>query len=170
MKNIKLLTTAAILTAVTSVAANISVPFAGIVLTFGVFGVLLTGFILPPKYAVLSILAYLLLGIVGVPVFAGFSAGAGVLFGPTGGFLFAYPIMAFAVSALKQHSKIAGIATALVCCYIFGGGWYSIWGNVNIAQSLTLTVLPFIPFDIAKAILAVVIAKAVEKITANVKT
>jgi biotin transport system substrate-specific component len=172
MKNIKLLTTAGVMTALTAVFANLSIPFAGIVLTLGVFGVLLTGLILPPKYAVLSIIAYLALGVAGVPVFAGFSAGAGVLFGPTGGFLFAYPLMAFFASVGCKNSitragaprVIIGIFAALIVCYLFGGVWYSLWANVNIGESLSLTVLPFIPFDIAKAVLAVIVAKAAARI------
>ncbi|MDR0986069.1 MAG: biotin transporter BioY [Ruminococcus sp.] len=170
MKNIKLLTTAGIMTALTAVLANISIPFAGIVLTLGVFAVLLTGLLLPPKFAVLSVLAYLALGLAGVPVFAGFTAGAGVLFGPTGGFLIAYPVMAAAVSAFRNRNKIAGFAVALAVCYIFGGGWYCFWGNVDIITSLSLTVLPFIPFDIIKAVLSVAVSKPLLKLTADVKT
>ncbi|MDR0986929.1 MAG: biotin transporter BioY [Ruminococcus sp.] len=172
MKNIKLLTAAGVMTALMAVFANLSIPFAGLVLTLGVFGVLLTGLMLPPKYAVLSIIAYIMLGVAGVPVFAGFSAGAGALFGPTGGFLFAYPVMAvFAsigcINGITKASApriLIGLIAALTVCYIFGGGWYSLWANVNISEALALTVLPFIPFDIAKAVLAVITAKAAAKI------
>ncbi|MDR0986205.1 MAG: biotin transporter BioY, partial [Ruminococcus sp.] len=111
-----------------------------------------------------------LLGVAGVPVFAGFSAGAGVLFGPTGGFLIAYPVMAFAVSVLRNRSKILGLLIALAVCYLFGSVMYSFWANVNIAESLSLTVLPFIPFDIAKVVLAVAVSKPLLKLTEGAKT
>ncbi|MDR0974822.1 MAG: biotin transporter BioY [Ruminococcus sp.] len=178
MKNIKLLTLAGVMTALTAVLANLSVPFAGIVLTLGVYGVFLTGFLLPPRFAVLSVAAYIILGLVGAPVFAGFQAGFGVLFGPTGGFLIAYPFMTLAVSIGAKNGikgktalRIAlSVLLALSLCYLFGSVQYSFWANTDIFTALKLTAIPFIPFDIGKAVLAAFTSKAMLKITAYVKT
>jgi biotin transport system substrate-specific component len=169
MKNIKLLVTAGIMTALMAVMSNIAIPFSGIVLSLGTLGIFLTGMMLTPRYALLSTFAYLLLGIVGAPVFAGFSSGIGTFLGPTGGFLVAYPIMAFVVSICftgeKNYFRRAiGIIAALVVCYALGGGWYAYYSGVGFVKSLTIVALPFLPFDIGKAVLAVIISGSVKKL------
>ena len=85
--------------ALVSIFAQISIPlpFTTVPLTLQIFGIAITGLILGSKCAFISTLIYLILGGIGVPVFAQFSAGIGVLFGPTGGYLLAYPLMAFII-------------------------------------------------------------------------
>jgi biotin transport system substrate-specific component len=170
--------TAAVMTAVLAVLSQIAVPlpFAGVVFSLGTFGIFLIGVILPPRYAFLSVLAYVLLGAVGVPVYAGFSAGVGVLAGPTGGFLVAYPIMAFVMSVFVNHRDkthvfsvktilryAAGIVIALAVCYILGSFFYSLYAKIGFEKAFLLVGLPFIPFDILKAIMAIVVGEMVNR-------
>lgn len=99
------LTRAALCTACACLLAPVSIPIGPVSLTLGVFAILLAGALLPPALAALSACAYLLLGFAGLPVFAGFAAGPGVLFGMTGGYLLAYPIMAWLLSMVCEKTR-----------------------------------------------------------------
>ncbi|MDR0943542.1 MAG: biotin transporter BioY [Ruminococcus sp.] len=168
MKNVKMLCIAAILTAVMAVMSNIAIPFSGIVLSLGTLGIFLTGMMLTPRYALLSTGAYLLLGICGAPIFASFSSGIGTFLGPTGGFLVAYPIMAFVTSLGFSREgifrRIIAVIAALTVCYSLGGGWYAYYSGVGFVKSLTIVALPFILFDIGKAVLAMIISGSVKRL------
>lgn len=105
-----------------------SIPIGPVSLTLGVFAILLA---VPcaPGAGALSACAYLLLGFAGLPVFAGFAAGPGVLFGMTGGYLLAYPIMAWLLSMVcektrSRGARMAGVALANLCCYLLGTAWF----------------------------------------------
>jgi biotin transport system substrate-specific component len=172
----KLLTLAAVMTAVMAVCAQIAVPlpFAGVVLSLGTFGVFAAGLVLPPRYAALSIGAYVLLGLVGVPVFAGFVGGAGAVIGPTGGFIIAYPIMAWLTALVKGENMsmrisilraVLGCLAALIVCYLFGSVWYSFWAHMSLTRAASLVALPFVPFDAVKAAFAIAIVKSVRVLT-----
>ena len=123
------LTRMALCTAVLCTVAPLSLPIGPVSLTLGVFGVLLCGALLPPDQALLATTAYLLLGLAGLPVFAGFGAGPGALFGVTGGYLLAYPLMAAVLSGVcaitrRPAARMAGVALANLCCYTLGTGWF----------------------------------------------
>ena len=78
---------------------SIAIPLpGGVPLTLSLVGVYLTGIFLEPGWALASQCVYLALGLCGLPVYAGFASGAGVLFGLTGGFLFIFPVMAWVTS------------------------------------------------------------------------
>lgn len=106
------LTRAALCTACACLLAPVSIPIGPVSLTLGVFAILLAGALLPPALAALSACAYLLLGFAGLPVFAGFAAGPGVLFGMTGGYLLAYPIMAWLLSMVCEKTRSRGARMA----------------------------------------------------------
>lgn len=93
---------AALIVACTLVA-SIPVGAAGVPITLQTFGVLLAGCLLGPVRGFLSVSLYLLLGLIGLPVFAGHTAGWAVLTGPTGGYLFAFPVGAALAGFLVQH-------------------------------------------------------------------
>ena len=94
--------------AVTAVAAQIAIPTPPVPFTLQVLAVLLSGLVLGPRHGALAQAVYLLVGTVGVPVFAEFSGGLGVILGPTGGYLISYPIAA-AVAGLAAPA-VAGAA------------------------------------------------------------
>src|SRR5215211_6026822 len=96
-----MMTRAALMAAVTAVAAQIAIPIFPVPFTLQVFAVVLSGFLLGPRYGALAQVIYLLVGAIGVPVFAQFKGGLGVVLGPTGGYLVSYPIAA----------AVAGLAT-----------------------------------------------------------
>jgi biotin transport system substrate-specific component len=117
-------------------------------------------------------MAYILLGAFGLPVFAGFKGGIHVLTGMTGGFIMAYPIMAFVTSIFYQLPKkikltafnknithvavpTLGMIVSLLICYLIGTLWFSYISGSTYAYAFSVCVLPFIAFDILKIILAV---------------
>ncbi len=166
--SLKQLVTSAMLTALICVMAQISIPVQPIPFTLSLFAIFVTSTLLTPVYAVLSILTYLLIGAIGLPVFASFKGGIQALVGPTGGFLMAYPIMAFITSFFHTYVKLPkklpkaftlaiGMLLSLVVCYLFGAAWFTFsnTSGYNFYDALTLCVFPFIPFDIIKIILAI---------------
>ena len=133
--------------ALISIFAQISIPlpFTTVPLTLQIFGIAITGLILGSKCAFISTLIYLILGGIGVPVFAQFSAGIGVLFGPTGGYLLSYPLMAFIV------------------VYALGTVMFSLVTGNTIINSLLYCVVPFVAVDLLKLVLAYIIGETVSK-------
>ncbi len=151
------------------VCAVITIPIQPVPFTLAVFGLMLIGAIQTPRYALMSTLGYLVLGIIGLPVFSGMQGGAGVLFGATGGYLMAYPLMAFAVSIFtcrmpwKTVGRSLGMAAALVLCYGLGSLWYMFFAKVSLMTAFSLCVLPFIPFDLLKCGLAVMLSAMLDR-------
>lgn len=116
------------------------------------------GLILNPKEAFLVTLVYVLLGVIGVPVFAGGTAGIGVLFGPTGGFILAYMVAAPLMSIVKGKSNdfkrylISTIGFGMITLYVFGTIFMCLVLKVGIMESLTMAVFPFIIGDLVKCV------------------
>ncbi len=160
-------TRTALCAALTAVCSQIIIPlpFTPIPFSLGVMAVMLCGGILPPTQALFSQLVYLLMGVVGIPVFSGFSAGPAKLFGPTGGFLIAYPVMAVVI-ALVIHTKkspgflfcVLSMSAGLLICYVMGSGWLMLSTGVTVGQALSSAVVPFVLPDLVKAGLAAVLA------------
>lgn len=147
------------------ISIPLTVPFT--LQTFAIFGVLM---LFGAKVGLLATVVYILLGLVGLPVFSGFRSGAGVLFGATGGYIIGFLFIGiiFAISQKlfgeKPLSQILSLFVGLVVCYAFGTVWF--WavytktnGDITIAYTLSVCVLPFIIPDIIKLLLAAVISK-----------
>ncbi len=166
-----MMTRVALVAAITAVAAQITIPLFPVPFTFQVFAVVLAGFILGPRYGALAMAVYLLVGAVGVPVFAGFRGGLGILLGPTGGYLVSYPIAAAvaglaapaAAGAVRRRalwvSSLAGTA-ALAVIYALGMTWLMFVAQLPLAVAFVQGVLPFVAFDLIKIGLAALVAVA----------
>ena len=165
------MTRAALMAAVTAVAAQISVPLFPVPFTLQVLAVVLSGLLLGSRYGALAQAIYVLLGVVGVPVFAGFKGGLGVVLGPTGGYLISYPVAA-AIAGLAAYtvrnasrrralwtSLLAGTA-ALAVIYLFGATWLAVVTKLPFAAALAQGVLPFVAFDLIKVAMAALVAVA----------
>lgn len=153
----------AMMVALTCVCSIISIPlsFTPVPVTLSVFAVLMTGALLKPRYAATVQIVYILLGLVGIPVFAGFTSGPGVAMGPTGGYLIAYPLMALTVSlfaskkANYQGAWLAGgMIAALLICYAFGTAWLATVVKISFTAALGIGVVPYLIPDGAKLVLA----------------
>ena len=158
--------------AFTAVFSQISLPIGPVPISCSLIAVYLAGLFLPVKTAALSQLVYLLLGIIGVPVFAGFQSGAARLAGPTGGYLLVYPVIALILSlAMVIYDKklvrkplaaravyiVSAMLVSLIVCYAAGTAWFTVFSGSSFQKALSLTVVPFIAGDIAKIVLCTVV-------------
>ena len=151
-----------------------SIPF-----TLQTLGVCLTAGLLGVKRGTVAMCAYVLLGFAGVPVFAGFTGGAAKLLSPTGGyiigFLAAAPIIGiFADIFADRENKSSnwllarGMLLGLLVCYFLGTSWYVISTMptnklLGYWSGFLLCVAPYLPFDIVKIGIAVVLTKKLRK-------
>ena len=147
-----------------------AVPFT--LQTFAVFFVLLA---LGGERGTLATLVYVLLGAVGVPVFAGFSGGIGVLLGNTGGYIIGFLLTGLIYILFTKFfkknivMKVIALVLGLAVCYAFGTAWFihvymKSSGEVGLLTVLGWCVFPFIIPDLLKLALAVVISKRIEPV------
>lgn len=152
----------AMFTAVMAILSQISIPLpSGVPITLQTFAVALTGAVLGWKYAVASNVVYILLGAVGVPVFAGFSGGVQVLVNFTGGFIWGFLFMAALCGAgTVMKNKYFGVATGLiglVICHLAGILQFMLVTKTGFAESFLLASAPYLVKDVISVILAFII-------------
>lgn len=146
--------------------------------TFAVFTALL---LLGTKDGLISIIVYLLLGAVGVPVFSGFRGGIGHLAGPTGGYLIGFLVMGFVFGIVRhfiKHPLVSAITASilgLAACYAFGTIWFVIvYSGTNSAitygAALSMCVLPFIIPDAVKMVLAIILSERVKALVPSLRS
>ncbi len=159
----------AVFAAVISVMAQISIPLpGGVPLTLQTLAVPLAGIILGPKRGTAASLIYVLLAAAGAPVLAGFTGGLGKVFGMTGGFIFSFPVMAWAAglganagsyrpslsAAARAAALWAGLILGAVINYAVGTAWFMFVAQSTLAAALAACVLPFVFTSVIKIILA----------------
>lgn len=166
------MTKIALLVAVLSASSYlvIPLPFTPIVLSMHTVMVNLIGLMLKPRYAAYTILVYLTLGLIGIPVFSGGTAGPGKLFGPTGGFYFGFFFAVIFISMLKGKKNnfvryaVVTIGLGISIQHLFAILFMCFHNGFNI-QAAALTVsLPFIPGDIIKCVLASMLGVVIKRI------
>ncbi len=160
---------AALFAALTAVCSQIQIPLPYIPINLALFAVHLCGALLGPKWGALSMAAYALLGAVGVPVFVGFKSGPAALFGKTGGYILGYVLCALTVGlmtrrfGLSMRSLCASMAVGVAVCYLFGTIWFMVLTGMNLMTSLAYCVIPFLPGDAVKILLAAFLARRLQK-------
>ena len=143
----------AIFAAILCVISPYSIKVGPIPITGATFGVYLAGAVLGGKRAVISVVVYILLGAVGLPVFSNFNGGFGALLGATGGYLIGYVPLAlitgiFADMKTRRHwTMIIGMILGTVALYTFGTAWYMIFSGANLVTALLTCVVPFLIGD-----------------------
>ena len=163
----------ALFTALIAVCAQITIPGA-VPFTLQTLAVFLAGSILGPKRSTASVLIYILLGAVGIPVFSNFTCGAAVIIGPTGGYIIGFIATAVITGFFSKRSAgrifltALGMAIGLMVCYIFGTLWFvviytSTKGEMGIIKALHICVFPFLPFDAAKIGIAALLSAKLNK-------
>ncbi len=169
--NIKDITYSGIFTALTAIGAFISIPVGPVPITMQTFFVLLSGVILGSKKALLSQAAYLILGLAGLPIFAGFSGGLQTVLKPSFGFLLGMAAAAYLAGKITETREkttlnitIAVLAGTVVIYAVGLPYMYYILNimlvkNLDIAKILEIGMIIFIPGDILKAVIAVVLGK-----------
>ncbi len=165
----------AIFAAILSVLSILQIPTpSGVPFTLQTFAVALCGFVLLQKFGAAATFIYVLLGLVGVPVYAGFSAGPGVLFGTSGGYLWGFILMAFFCGfgmklGKKMHNVVGHVVALLLgvvglaCCHILGIIQLKFVLSCTWAEAALWGSIPFLLKDFLSVIGAYVIALVLRK-------
>lgn len=162
------MTLIALITAITCVLAPLSIPIGPVPISLTNLVIYISVVLIGWKKATLSYLVYLLIGLVGLPVFSGFTGGAGKLLGPTGGYLIGFIFMAIISGIMieKFDNKMlwaVGMVLGTLVTYAFGTLWLARQMDIGLIEALSIGVIPFIVGDIIKIIIAIVIAPIIKK-------
>ncbi len=168
---LKALIYAALFAAVTAVLGIISIPlpFSPVPVSGQSLGIMLAGSILTLRQALYSVLTFVLVGVIGIPVFSGLVGGVGIVIGPRGGYYLGFLIGVAVISMLKgQNNSLWRLALAngiggIIIVYFFGTLWLSFITGIELEKALTIGALPFIPGDLFKVFAATIIGVAVNK-------
>lgn len=148
---------------------SLPIPISPVPISLGMLGVYLTVYILGMKKGTISICIYILLGIIGLPVFTAFGSGIGKVMGPTGGYLVGYIFIAlifgFFIDKWKTNQVLIflGMILGTAVCYLLGTAWLAMQGGMSFSAALAAGVIPFIPGDLAKIIITMLVAAPVRK-------
>ena len=169
------MTKMALMVAMNCVSAYIIIPlpFSLSPLALQTMIVNLTGYVLNAKQAFMTMLVYLLVGLAGVPVFTGGSAGPGKLFGPTGGYIIGFLVTAVFLAYFRgekysfKRYALLGCVIGIPLIYVFGVVQLKLITGMGWDKAIMTGALPFIPLDIVKCLAAAVIAGPINRIFAN---
>ena len=115
----------------------------------------LMAYVLGMWKATAGCLIYICIGLIGLPVFSGYSGGPGMLFGPTGGYIFGYLLLTmcsgfFIERSAKRCWQMLGMLTGLFLCYLLGTIWLMLMMHLTPGQAVMTGVVPFVVFDLLK--------------------
>ncbi|MBX4266671.1 biotin transporter BioY [Clostridium estertheticum] len=167
--NIHHLTLIGVMAAVICILGPLSLPIGIVPISLTNLAIYFSVYVLGQKRGTLSYIVYLFIGLVGLPVFSGFSGGFTKLFGPTGGYLIGFIFMAFISGFFidkfptKIYMCLLGMILGTIVTYIFGTAWLAYQLNMTFNASLAIGVLPFIPGDIVKMVIALLIGPQIKK-------
>ncbi|WP_462372204.1 biotin transporter BioY [Phascolarctobacterium succinatutens] len=169
------MTKMALMVAMNCVSAYIIIPlpFSLSPLALQTLIVNLTGYVLNAKQAFMTMLVYLLVGLAGVPVFTGGSAGPGKLLGPTGGYIIGFLFTAVFLAYFRgekysfKRYALLGCVIGIPLIYVFGVVQLKLITGMGWDKAIMTGALPFIPLDIVKCLAAAVIAGPINRIFAN---
>ncbi|MBR3791294.1 MAG: biotin transporter BioY [Clostridia bacterium] len=169
--NTKDLTLISLFCAIICIFSIISIPIGPVPISICVLAIFLSSIVLGFKKSIITVIVYILIGSLGLPVFSGFRGGVQVLFGPTGGYIFSYifiaGIMGLASDNLSKikHKKMFLFSTSLLSlfiCYITGSVQYMLIYSIEFKKALISSAFIFLPFDILKSVLAIIIGTRIK--------
>ncbi|MBU3178064.1 biotin transporter BioY [Clostridium estertheticum] len=167
--NIHHLTLIGVMAAVICILGPLSLPIGIVPISLTNLVIYFSVYVLGKKRGTLSYIVYLFIGLVGLPVFSGFSGGFTKLFGPTGGYLIGFIFMAFISGffidkfSTKIYMCFLGMLLGTIVTYIFGTAWLAYQLNMTFNASLSIGVIPFILGDIVKMVIASLIGPQIKK-------
>lgn len=159
----------ALFSAILCILGPMSIPIGPVPISMTNFGVCLAAFLLGPIDAAISVVVYLVLGIVGLPVFSGAMGGLGKVAGPTGGYLVGFIFLAlvagfFVIKWPKNVvMQVVGMVVGTIVLYAFGTAWFCIQMDMGVIKALGLCVFPFLIGDAAKIAVATLISVPLKK-------
>ena len=171
MKNttINKMTKIALITAIICIIAPFSIPIGVVPISFTNFILLLSLYLLSTKESLISYAIYLLIGLIGIPVFSGFTSGPSKLFGPTGGyligFIFLILISGICVNKFPNKSILCFFSMIIgsIVVYLFGSLWLAYQAKLTLLAAVATGVLPFVLGDLIKIILVLLIGPILKK-------
>lgn len=182
LSSVRNITLTAIFVALITVCSWITIPIGSIPITFQTFGVFVTAGVLGAKRGTIAVILYILLGIVGLPVFSGFASGFMRFIpysetGATGGYIIGFIFAAIIIGLFDFITKkvisgwikyvISGVGMLIgdIACFAFGTVWFAVfnpWG-MNWKTSFLTCVVPFIIPDLVKIIAATIVVRRLKK-------
>lgn len=160
------LVTTAMFSALIAVFSQLALPSpTGMPVTLQTFIIALTGFVLGSERGAVSVLVYIAVGAVGVPVFAGFQGGLGAVFGPTGGFIIGFIAMVLlcGIKTEKFHRRLIYGLFGTAICHVCGVMWFSL-GAGGLLNAFLMGSAPYIIKDIISVTAALVVSKRISVI------
>ncbi len=166
MKNNKMsfFAISALFAGIICVISPFSINIGIIPISFSTFAIYLIGALSKKWMGLLSTFIYIFIGIIGLPVFSNFTGGISVVLSVTGGYIIGYIPCAFIISLITNINKqniflyILSMLLGTILCYTVGTIWFMHQTNNNLIESLIITVIPFVVFDIIKIIVATICA------------
>lgn len=156
----------AIFASVIAIFSIISFPVGVVPLSLSLFGVIFSSVVLEKKEGLFSVLIFILLGAFGLPVFAGAKGGISVILSPTGGFIISYIFTPLILNIKAKNTFfilfLKGFLS-LIVTYAIGCAYFSFITEEDLLKSIMVSVVPFIPFDILKVILAIILGNKINK-------
>jgi biotin transport system substrate-specific component len=136
---------------------RLPLPFTPVPITLQTLFVMLSGIFLGANLAGISLLSYLMLGYLGMPLFAGAASGSAVLIGPTGGYFIGFILCGYTVGHLIRLRDNTGWVIFILSCgslviLIMGTAWLSLIMNLSLKRAALLGFLPFLPGDLLKVL------------------
>lgn len=170
MKSTLTIAKTGLFTAIIAILSQIAIPLpSGVPITLQTFAIALCGYVLGSKNGSLSVLIYILLGALGVPLFANFNSGIGVLFGVTGGFIWGFLILAYLCGLHLifnfNNGKIGIILglIGLILCHILGVIQFTVVTSGEIFKSFLIVSMPYLLKDSLSIVAAYLVAETVRK-------
>jgi len=172
-QNIRLMIEIALFAAITAILAQVSIPLpSGVPITLQTFAAALAGCYLGWKYGLTSVFVYIVLGAVGLPVFASLRGGIAVIAGATGGFIIGFlPLAALCGLSASLRNKAAAVFVALsglVICHAGGILWFSFITSTALLPAAMLVSLPYLIKDVISVIAAIYISAAVKAVIGKI--
>lgn len=169
----KNMVTCGLMAAILCIIAPLSIPLPGNLVPISLtnFILYLTAYVLDMKYSTVTYMVYLLIGIVGLPVFSNYGSGFAKVAGPTGGYLLGFIFIPLICGYInnkfegKIYMSVIGMIMGLFFSYLLGTLWFSYQQSMSISASLSLCVYPFLIGDTIKIIAAAIIGPVLKKVS-----
>ncbi len=158
-----------IMAAVICILGPLSIPIGVVPISFTNLAIYFVLYTLGMKKGTISYIIYILIGFIGLPVFSGFTSGPSKLLGPTGGYIIGFIFMSLIAGFFidnffhKWYLCFVGMVLGTVVCYMFGTIWLSYQANLSASSALAAGVIPFIPGDLVKILIATFIGSQIRK-------
>jgi biotin transport system substrate-specific component len=170
IEKLRMVVLASLMAALTAVGAYIYVPIGPVPIILSTLLVILSGLLLGSRWGLTSMGLYLLVGAIGLPVFAGGRGGFAHFFGPTGGYLFGYLFASWITGFISEWSRgrvlldIFAVIIGSLAIYALGVPWLKMVTQISWTKALMVGVLPFLIGDAVKASVAVILARSVRPV------